>query len=101
MTKVDVVFAGKAAHEGQGVAGVAKGGRVDVFEGLRADLDGRGVSKLFIGHATGPCRSLLLSFSTSPVTSQTRSYLFLSQARPRVSGVISPVDSSQRSNARV
>lgn len=45
-TRVAIVFTGKEAFEKEGK------NETDVFQGLKADLDG-GTSKIFIGHATG------------------------------------------------
>lgn len=58
-TAVSVVFTGREAWD-EGEHDLEKRdqdaedkGEKSVFRGLRADLDGRGLSKVFIGHATG------------------------------------------------
>jgi len=61
-TSVALVFTGREAwEEGEATDGVDVSndaaeegkGEKSVFRGLRADLDGRGLAKVFIGHATG------------------------------------------------
>lgn len=61
-TSVALVFTGREAWEegeladgGKATEDAAEEGKGEksVFRGLRADLDGRGLAKVFIGHATG------------------------------------------------
>lgn len=54
-TRVALVFTGKDEWEAGEKDGEADegGGEGSVWRGLRADLDSRGLAKVFIGHATG------------------------------------------------
>lgn len=100
-TSVALVFTGREAWEegeasdGGGADGKARAadddgeegkGEKSVFRGLRADLDGRGLAKVFIGHATGQTTGMAghLSARFIPtVERESRSRLLLLAAKRR------------------